>query len=369
MIEMFRKEGFKPLYGTWELTLRCNMNCLHCGSRAGKKRGDELTVDEKLRLADDLTRMGNRKMTLSGGEPLLCEEWPQVAKRLTDGGSRVNMISNGYTFTEETLEQAREAGLVNMGFSIDGDEEVHDRIRRKKQAFERVVRALDICAKGGFPTAVVTTINRLNAHMLEEMVQFFIDHGVSAWQPQFGFDYGNLSDHPDLLLVPNDLMEIIPKIAELQKTRKQEIMVQPANDVGYYTEEEQAFRGENYGVESFWLGCPAGLQVVGIEANGNIKGCLSMQDPQFVEGNIREEPFEEIWCKEGNFSYTRDFKVDDLSGFCRECQYAELCRGGCSWTSHLQGRGTGGRTNRYCLYRVYEEQGLIGGTFCPKSND
>lgn len=147
MIEMFRIEGFKPLYGTWELTLRCNMNCLHCGSRAGKKRGDELTVDEKLRLADDLTRMGNRKMTLSGGEPLLCEEWPQVAKRLTDGGSRVNMISNGYAFTEETLDQAREAGLVNMGFSIDGDEEVHDRIRRKPEAFQRVMRALDICAK------------------------------------------------------------------------------------------------------------------------------------------------------------------------------------------------------------------------------
>ena len=368
MIEMFRKEGYKPLSGVWELTLRCNMNCMHCGSRAGRKRGDELTVDEMLRLADDLIRMGNRRMTLSGGEPLLRKEWPQVARRLTVGGSRVNMISNGYAFTEKTLDTVREAGLVNMGFSIDGDEEVHNTIRRTPQAFKRAMRALDICAKEGFPTAVVTFINRSNAHLLEEIVQRFIDHGVGAWQPQLGFDYGNLSDHPDLLLEPEDLMEIIPKVAELQQTRANEIMVQPADDLGYYTEEEQAFRGENYGVESFWLGCRAGLQVVGIEANGNIKGCLSMQDPEFVEGNIRDEPFEEIWCKEGNFSYTRDFKVDDLSGFCRECQYAELCRGGCSWTSILHGRGTGGRTNRYCLYRVYEEQGLIGGTFAPKSN-
>ena len=66
MIELHKKFGFRPRAAVWEITLRCNMRCQHCGSRAGKKRRDELTLAEALKLCEDLAAMGCRRLTLSG---------------------------------------------------------------------------------------------------------------------------------------------------------------------------------------------------------------------------------------------------------------------------------------------------------------
>ena len=62
---------YVPEHAVWELTLRCNMKCLHCGSSAGRARANELTVDECLRVADDLLTLGCRQITFIGGEIFL----------------------------------------------------------------------------------------------------------------------------------------------------------------------------------------------------------------------------------------------------------------------------------------------------------
>ncbi len=58
----------KPIYAVWEVTLRCDHACAHCGSRAARARPDELTLDDMKRVAHDLARMGTREVTLIGGE-------------------------------------------------------------------------------------------------------------------------------------------------------------------------------------------------------------------------------------------------------------------------------------------------------------
>ena len=69
MIGLLKRLGYAPRTCVWELTLACNMNCRHCGSRAGKARPDELTQPEALRLCQDLADLGVKRLTLGGGEP------------------------------------------------------------------------------------------------------------------------------------------------------------------------------------------------------------------------------------------------------------------------------------------------------------
>ncbi len=83
--------NYYPKYATWEMTLRCNMNCLHCGSKAGKPRENELTESECLNIADQLIRMGNEHITLIGGEIFLVPHWYKVAKRFADAKVNVNI--------------------------------------------------------------------------------------------------------------------------------------------------------------------------------------------------------------------------------------------------------------------------------------
>ena len=61
----------KPIYAVWEITLRCDHACSHCGSRAELARPDELSTKELIDVADQLIRIGTREVTLIGGEAYL----------------------------------------------------------------------------------------------------------------------------------------------------------------------------------------------------------------------------------------------------------------------------------------------------------
>ena len=94
------------------------------------------------------------------------------------------------------------------------------------------------------------------------------------------------------------------------------------------------------------------LTWVGIEANGDIKGCPSLPSADYVGGNIRDHSLRTIWEQTSPLRFTRDRTVDDLWGYCRDCYYNDACYSGCSWTSHvLLGRPG---NNPYCHHRALE---------------
>ena len=80
MIDLLQRLGYYPRFCVWELTLACDMRCLHCGSFAGARRPDELTFEEMLQVAEQLIRLGCEKVTLGGGEPTLHPRWHQLQR-------------------------------------------------------------------------------------------------------------------------------------------------------------------------------------------------------------------------------------------------------------------------------------------------
>lgn len=352
MVELLKRLGMTPQYCVWELTLACDLRCLHCGSYAGSRRDDELAWPEMVQVARDLAGMGCRKVTLGGGEPTLHPHWHDLGRLLSDLGVRVNLITNGWSFGPETLLRARHARLTNVAFSLDGFEEAHDRVR-KAGSFRRVIDALDLCAREGMPASVVTHVNRLNLADLEAFRGLLAEHGVASWQVQLGIPSGALRDHRDLVIQPVDLLDLIPRLAAMRADPGGRPILFAADNVGYFGRHEKALRDRGAEI-SFWIGCRAGIQVLGIESNGNVKGCLSLPSSRhgqdrFLEGNLREVPLAAMWTRPGAFSWNRDFQEGALGGFCAVCRYRDICRGGCAWTawSHTSNRFD----NPYCFYR------------------
>ena len=91
---------------------------------------------------------------------------------------------------------------------------------------------------------------------------------------------------------------------------------------------------------------------LGVEANGDIKGCSAMASQGYVGGNVRDKSIREIWDTAPELHITRKFAIDDLWGYCRSCYYAETCKGGCVWTSSTLLGKTG--NNPYCHHRALE---------------
>ncbi len=357
MIPLLKRLGFRPYNVVWELTLACDLNCRHCGSRAGKPRDDELTTPEALNLCEELVALGTRRVTLAGGEPTLRQDWPMIANAMTSKGVRINMLSNGKSWDADKARMAKLYGLESVAFSIDGCEITHDYVRRVQGQWEHLLASIDLTRAAGVQVGVVTMLNRRNLEELEQMREVLAEHDVASWQLQLGNPTGNMADNPDLVIRPQDVLEVLPRIAALKQLPGRPV-VYPADNIGYYGEHEPVLRDRSK-VVPFWVGCRAGCHVLGIESNGNIKGCLSLPserlgEDRFLEGNIRDRPLTEIWNDPAAFAYNRKFTLEQLEGFCRDCEYAEICRGGCGWTSFAHVGEMGG--NPYCYYRQEKER-------------
>jgi radical SAM protein with 4Fe4S-binding SPASM domain len=182
----------------------------------------------------------------------------------------------------------------------------------------------------------VTHITRRSLSELESLHALLGEHGVSAWQVQLGVPLGNMAEDRAMVLGPEDVKALLPRLVALRKTGRPPRVV-PADNVGYFGDLEEDLRDSRARIK-FWVGCRAGLEVMGIESNGDVKGCLSLPSGlngrhDFVEGNLRKQRLSEIWNNPDAFAYNRKFRADDLRGACAGCEFGEVCRGGCTFSS------------------------------------
>lgn len=349
MLEVFRRTGYLPRACGWELTLRCNMRCTHCGSLAGQARDDELSPEECMRVADELADLGCGRVVLTGGEPTLHPAWDAVAARLARAEVPVGILSNGWAWQPDDARRAAAAGLHSIGFSIDGLQAEHDQFRAPG-SFARVLAAIQEVRAVGLPVAVNTTLHRKNRTQLPDLRRLLGELGVSTWQLQIALPTGAMAAHRDLVLPPEDLLWLVPQIAELCGDRT--LRVVASDHIGYFGKPEARLRQGDVSLP-FWLGCWAGLHAFGIESNGNVKGCLSLPSSRhgesgYLEGNLRQTRLRDLWNRPHAFAFNRRFTVADLKGFCRVCRWGDVCRGGCTWKRYSLGDPASG--DIYCFY-------------------
>lgn len=339
--------NFVPKVVGWELTKKCNMRCIHCGSSAGESRDNELTVEEGLRLCDEIADLGCQALTLSGGEPLMHPAFDVYAKKLVDRGVKVYMITNGL-LVEEKMDRIAAAGIKRLGLSYDGTKEHHNYIRQNPKSFDSVIKAVKLLRERGIKAGAISHISKVNFHDLEEMYQNIVAHGFAFWQIQTAFLNGRMKENESLACPPEDMIPVAQFIEAKRKENKIPMII--GDNFGYYSQ---------YNItDTEWRGCFGGRWLMGIDSDGGIKGCLSLPK-EFVEGNIRERSLRDIWEDRESFKYNRYFCADDLGENCKGCEKGMKCRGGCVITSYS---ATGKvHNNPYCLYKV-EQKARMGET-------
>jgi nif11-class peptide radical SAM maturase 3 len=351
-------------YAVWEITLKCNLACSHCGSRAGNARSKELSTEEALLLVKQMAEVGIKEVTLIGGEAFLRPDWLEIASSITEFGMLCGMTTGGYGISLETAQKMKEAGIRTVSVSIDGLEETHDCLRGRKGSWKYAFKTMSHLREVGITFGCNTQINRLSAPEFPSIYECIRNAGARAWQIQLTVPMGNAADNSDILLQPYELLDIYPMLARVARRAYAEgVQIQAGNNIGYYGPYERLLRGRGNEHEfSFWQGCGAGLSTLGIEADGAIKGCPSLPTNAYTGGNIRERTLHDIIENTAelqmNLGAGTPSGTKHLWGFCKTCEYAELCRGGCSWTAHVFFNKRG--NNPYCHHRAltYAQQGL-----------
>jgi len=342
-------EGF-PLNIGWELTLACNLRCSHCASSAGLPRPNELTTKEALKLCDQFPNLLVQQVDFTGGEPLLRKDWMDIALHLHDLGIIATLLTNGLVLDCDIVSLLKEAGISNIGMSLDGLEQTHDHIRKCKGSFKSVIRDIKILQKANLPFIIITTVNALNVHELPAILQLLRSLKVRCWRIQPMIPTGRVKNFEELGIDANWIMELVSFIQYWKPKAKENETRIICGDGLHYIDENL--------VNKPWRGCPAGIITCGIKSDGKVIGCLTMPD-ELVEGDLRKNDLWDIWYHPDSFAYTRRFSPDQLGSNCNSCSKAKECLGGCSICSYaVEGRF---HNNPYCFYRNSQTTHLATG--------
>ena len=354
-------EKYYPYSVNAELTLACDLRCIHCGSTAGKVRRDELSREEFNRLFKDLKKLGCYEICMLGGEPFVRKDWYEIAKSACDEGLKVLFITNGYNFNRQRLNKlGRLDALDRVGVSIDGaSAEIHDHIRGKTGSFERAWKTAKMIRDSGIETGIITTVSKINFRYLQELKDAIYEQNFT-WQIQVAAPQGARFDN-NYVISLEEFYEIGRMISRWRNSIPvADLPVCGSHDLGYFSDHLS-----NYSELPSWNGCGAGLFTIGIMSDGQVKGCLCQND-DFIEGHVRQRSIVEIWNDESLFLRNRKFHTGLLEGYCKDCTHGETCRAGCSNLSYDITGST--YNNPYCFYSI-EKRGIIRQTEqLPKIN-
>ncbi|MBR5262042.1 MAG: radical SAM protein, partial [Oscillospiraceae bacterium] len=156
-----------------EVTRRCNLKCKFCFADEAQP---ELTMDELKRAVDKIFSRGKPLVQLSGGEPTLRDDLPELIAYIRSSGAQyVQLNSNGLRLAEDEgyVKALADAGLSFVFMQFDGISDDVYMALRGKELFETKRRAIETCGKYGLGVTLVPTVVRgVNEHQLGDIIRF-----------------------------------------------------------------------------------------------------------------------------------------------------------------------------------------------------
>jgi radical SAM protein with 4Fe4S-binding SPASM domain len=342
-------ESFPYVVG-WELTLGCNLRCVHCASSAGKERNRELTLAESLMICDQFPELFVEEVIFTGGEPLLNDCWDELAAHLHRLKIKSGMVTNGLLLTERNVTRMLSSGMMAIGVSIDGPEHYHNKLRCVPGAFTAAMQGIAAAVERQIRVTIITSITGENIDHLDETYGIVASSGAWKWQLQPLFPLGRGKEDKTLGLTEDQFIQLGEFIFEKRpKAVKSGLQIIPADSCGYFSRLDLPELG--------WKGCSAGRFSCGIMSDGRVKGCLSWPDGT-VEGSLRDKSFWDIWFGRNAFIKQRHFGASEMNGYCRDCSVAIECGGGCQAMSLAM---TGlFHSDPFCYKRILEKSSSNG---------
>jgi len=310
----------------FEITQRCNHNCLFCynvwhdeatGQSSCYPKGELDTKGTLTLLNKALDETNCKHITLTGGEPLLRPDLKQILDLLAERDVRVTIISNGRLLTETAIVDMVERGVVLFEIPLlSHHRETHDFLSGASGAFDAALAAMTRirCNHGKFISVFVAT--KLNLTHLYNSIKIAFSFGASGLMLNRFNVGGRGRKHMDKLLPSpsqvNQMLTVANEVSvELNFPISCSIAIQPC------LVNIDAYPNLNFGF------CAAGTQhaYYTLDPLGNLRPC---NHTTTILGNLLEETFVDLIAPERLAPF-----VKAVPDFCSSCKLRKTCKGGC----------------------------------------
>jgi MoaA/NifB/PqqE/SkfB family radical SAM enzyme len=276
-----------PLRGTIDLTYRCNNDCRHCWLRLPPDPGGaagELAAAEIRRLIDDARAMGCREWFVSGGEPMLRPDFPEIFADITAKSAWYTLNTNGTLITPEIARLLRRKGTKLVAL-YGATAEVHDAVTRTPGSFEALRRGVAYLREAGAGFSVQVVPMKTNISQYHAMIRL-----AESWSPSWrlGATWLYLSASGDPV-----------KNAEIRAERLDPARVVELDGVGgagsgALKDEASSSCASTAAAEGLYANCLAGRRDFHVDPSGGMSFCGFVKDPA-LRLDLRTMSFAEAW--------------------------------------------------------------------------
>ena len=328
-----------PLFAVWNFTNQCNLRCQHCYQDShARVLPNELTLDEKLALVDEMAAEYLPMIAFAGGEPTISPDLLPVLHRCKEHGVHVSIATNGTRITPAYAEKLAEAGVKYVEISLDSIHPArHDAFRGQPGMWHRSVGGMvNVIRQEGLRLGVAMCVHQGNFHEIEDTFEFLVELGASCFAHFNFIPVGRGLKMTKEDLNPHQRQELLETMNRWMQSGKIGV-ISTSPQFGRIClahapiEGKQACAhtgaggGEKARVLSKYIGgCGAGRCYVAIEADGTITPCVYM--PQRVYGNVRNRRFIDLFRDNEFWDVLCD--RDQRLHHCEVCEFKNCC-GGC----------------------------------------
>jgi len=291
-----------PIKGQIELTLRCNLRCVHCYVAKDKAK-HELSFQEITDILDQIHQQGCLWLSFTGGEPLMRGDFLDIYRYAKRKGFLITILTNGILMVPEIVEYLAEEPPFSIDLTLNGvTQKTYESISQVPGSFRKVMEAIKMILDKKLPLKIKTKATRLNYHELDKIKHFIDSLGI-----EFKLNamlYPRLDGSPEpcsFRLSPEQVISLDRFFQDNGESRE--------NDL----------KEENFIPSDNLFRCAAGVYSFHISPYGELIFCTFMRKSNF---DLRKGSF-----KEGFYSFypkVRSTKYQTNSR-CKDCRIFYLC--------------------------------------------
>ncbi|MEM7175100.1 MAG: radical SAM protein [Chlamydiota bacterium] len=289
------------------MTSKCNFNCKHCYAADWFSENHALDLKATRSLVDQAIELGCKKVTFTGGEPLVTKFTVPTMKYCTKKGLRVELESNG-VLIDRMIDDCKDyLDKIEFAISYEGDDQ------REAKYSPKVLENIRLLVSLGCDVKLQTVITTINIKVADSIFELSKELGTKH--------RAFLSHSPNGNATHLSLMALDQWLTFLQYVRKTYPHV--------IVELPDLFSGGAH------KKCGWGVHRCEIMPNGDVTSCgpITFNHRHFIAGNIYKQPLEEIW-NSPHFSAIRNLKQKDFDTLCGKCPYWTTCLGACRSISY-----------------------------------
>src|SRR4030067_3642615 len=259
----------------FNITFKCNQHCAYCGIY--KENRAEMTTEQICRMIDQFAELGTSRLSITGGEPLLREDFTEVVKYAREKGLFVSLATNG-SLIEKHIDGLKYVNSVNM--TLDGPEPVQYQ-QRGKGNFKKGIRAVELIKKMGIPVYIVSVITKNNCINIHKILELARSLNIKVLlQPVFFAEQShanNLEGYANARYDDKIMIETLDYLIRLKEEGDQSVILSKR----YYMNVKKSIPSETK------IKCRnAGSLFCKISPDGRVAPCnLLVRDMRWLNGN------------------------------------------------------------------------------------